>query len=659
MHIRRSDDIIVFSNRKKLNPVTIEQKVTVISQVTGAIMFGTGRFEASILIETLQTKGGNPSIPELREQIAHVLDSVNKDTVAHARVSRDMILFAKLEKPFPRSGKGSVQRRLLLDLYESEITEAYEVQIPTHNEKSLDLLSSDFHVLCQQVLTWIQGHTGRSPPSFEDDLFVLGSGLDSLLVARLSNSINEASGASALSPRAIYSNPTIQGVVKGLLAHRQCPNESLERVSRESRIDRILQEHSQGMTLSPGKPCQLKTNDISVAVIGTTGMLGSYLLDSLIRNESVTRIYCLNRRADIIQLQAKLQKSRSLTSNFDKVSFIRIDLSQKLLGLTPQRQQVVTQHTDVIIHNAWLVNFNLALESFAKDYLYGLRQVIELSTMARKRVSIVFVSSISTIQAWRTPTNKEPSAEQNAFVPEIEHPWSSSLPMGYAESKHVGERLLAQASRTLNLFVSICRVGQIAGPVDQDDSAGEWPQQEWIPSMIKTSSTIKAFPSDLGTQDRVDRIPVDRVSTILAEIATNVPVDASHGLVQYFHVTNPCCCSWADLLPVVITETVGSGVHSKVCFAEWVDKLKVRMNVERTSRASSVDEWDDIPAAKLLDFFDNEVNAASAYSIEHVPRPGTQNARASSETLRAMPTISKEWMACWLHQWGFQRSKDL
>ena len=54
------------------------------------------------------------------------------------------------------------------------------------------------------------------------------------------------------------------------------------------------------------------------------------------------------------------------------------------------------------------------------------------------------------------------------------------MPMGYGESKYVAERLLELAAEEFGVSAAICRVGQLAGPVEK---GGMWSKQEWLPSV--------------------------------------------------------------------------------------------------------------------------------------------------------------------------------
>jgi thioester reductase-like protein len=90
--------------------------------------------------------------------------------------------------------------------------------------------------------------------------------------------------------------------------------------------------------------------------------------------------------------------------------------------------------------------------------------------------------------------------------------YEAAADMGYGKSKKISERILDNANKQSGVPVSILRVGQIAGSTTLSDPA--WPSQEWLPSMIKTSKSLKRLPANLPV---IDWIPVDKLATIIIE----------------------------------------------------------------------------------------------------------------------------------------------
>ena len=159
----------------------------------------------------------------------------------------------------------------------------------------------------------------------------------------------------------------------------------------------------------------------------------------------------------------------------------------------------------MIVHAAWTVDFNLALESFA-DHLHGIRHLVELSNTSAPKPRLVLFSSVSSVSNW-------PCSKKGAVPEGIVKDYNASLPMGYGESKYVAEQILAIAAQRADVPVSILRIEQIAGSTIPE--AGSWPVHEWVPSLIKNSKAIGLAPNDLRP---VDWIPVDLLARIIQEL---------------------------------------------------------------------------------------------------------------------------------------------
>ena len=67
----------------------------------------------------------DPSVVRARLSHRHgtrsVVEEANQKAPAFSKIYREMVLITKPEKPMPRTGKGSVMRKLALQLYQSEI----------------------------------------------------------------------------------------------------------------------------------------------------------------------------------------------------------------------------------------------------------------------------------------------------------------------------------------------------------------------------------------------------------------------------------------------------------------------------------------------------------------------------------------------------------
>jgi thioester reductase-like protein len=192
-----------------------------------------------------------------------------------------------------------------------------------------------------------------------------------------------------------------------------------------------------------------------------------------------------------------------------RVEFLQARFGDERLGLDETKYDELLENVDTIIHNAWKVNFNHRVEAFEQPHIEGVRRLVDFSLSSERNAHIHFISSISTIEGY----------SQGPSIPEIifNDP-SSVLRQGYGESKHVSERICATASAKCGVPTSIHRVGQIGGPTTEK---GMWNKQEWVPSLVASSKTIKQIPNSLGSVS-VQWVPV------VCHYAANLPFQLNY-----------------------------------------------------------------------------------------------------------------------------------
>lgn len=122
----RADNIIVFSNGEKLNPISIEEIIGDHPEVKGALVVGSNKFQPALFIEPLSHPKDEEEKKKLIDSLWPLVVKANKETVAHGQIGRQFITLANPDKPFPRAGKGTIQRAGAIKLYKDEIEELYE-----------------------------------------------------------------------------------------------------------------------------------------------------------------------------------------------------------------------------------------------------------------------------------------------------------------------------------------------------------------------------------------------------------------------------------------------------------------------------------------------------------------------------------------------------
>jgi len=322
--------------------------------------------------------------------------------------------------------------------------------------------------------------------------------------------------------------------------------------------------------------------------------------------------------------------SRGLLTDWDssRVQFARCDFAKEKLGLDDTLFARMIDEATLIIHNAWQVDFNLMLPSF-DAHIRGVRSLVDLSVQSKYRPRIFFLSSISSGLRW--------NVVHSGPVPEtIIDDFAVPDATGYAESKYVAEQLLHKAQSLSGIPVSICRIGQIAGPVLH--AQGLWNKKEWFPSMLASAKYLCVLPDSFGAVDNVDWIPIDILAQIIVELALSKK-DTRIG-TQVYHTFNPRMTAWPQLVPTVqacLAPNV-KVVSFDACLKALMDSSRGQLG-EHDSQAN--------PALKLLDFFPNLGRGIKA------PRFETDVTQGLDETMGGLQGIQGSQMEMWLGQWGF------
>ncbi|KAL8893579.1 MAG: hypothetical protein Q9192_005129 [Flavoplaca navasiana] len=638
--VGRSDDIIVFSNGEKFQPLVMEGMIADHPAVKAALVTGQGRFQTALLLEPADVSIASPGA--FIDEVWPTVQKANRRCATQGSVAKEFILVTSPEKPMLRASKGTVQRKSTLRLYERELETLYTDTSPAVNGHAFHLDLSDRAQLTATLRTLISDSLNQELVDDYQDLFQVG--LDSLQVLTLTKRINSLLRAhgKSITTATIFASANIVNLAKALWKLGHDNDHSNGRLSDSSEqykeMDELLERYTPHLNSRP------TTNTRVVLLTGSTGSLGSYLLHNLIVDSTVNKIYCLNRSPKSSQRQEGSQNRKGLSTDFQKVRFLQWDPSQHNFGLDQRTEyQPLLEEVTDILHNAWEVNFNLSLQSF-KSHLSGVQRLIEFSHTSARRAHIFFISTIGTVMDY---------GDDQSLVPEtFMENWSSADGSGYSQSKLIAERILANASKTYDVPVTICRVGQIAGPTRKE---GMWPKQEWLPSLIMSAKYLGSIPESLGPLDMVDWVPIDRVASIVGELLSSskqqyksllndahVPEDKQQGTAKadVFHIVNPRRSTWQDLLPSIIEH------HGKIQSTDYTTWLAAL----RESLDNDAGDADRSPAVKLIPFFENIES-----KMESGKRGVTLDTRcteAKSETMRDLTAVRGGWMKNWLKQWG-------
>ncbi|KAF4122906.1 Acyl-CoA synthetase (AMP-forming)/AMP-acid ligase II [Geosmithia morbida] len=634
----RNDDIIVYQTGEKVNPVDMEGIVASHPLLKGALVIGQGQFQSSLLVEPAEYPVTEAEKETLISEIWPRVEQANAIAPSHARIHQHMIMVTTPDKPLPRVAKGTVRRRPTTELYETEIRALYAstAAINGNDSKKVNGHTNG------RTNGRTNGHSGpaTAPEIVQDaietctdfkcaeikpdaDLFELG--LDSLQISEMTKLINETLKEqgifAALEPATLYANPTLAALTAAI--QNMLKGEDAGRKDGRERALELLEDFTADLPLSGRAQKSKPENALVVLLTGSTGSLGSYILDTLIKDKRVARIYCLNRGPGSAKRQKNALIERDLqTADLSKAEFLDANLAQPYFGLSRGVYRRLLGEVTNIIHNAWKLDFNHPVDSFSSN-IKSVRRFVDFSVNSTYGAQIYFISSISTAMGRTGLVPEEPSDD-------VKSPHAA----GYGQSKFVSERILDIAAKEAGVPAYFCRVGQIAGPTTK---AGIWPEKEWVPSMVRSSKFLGKIPETLGGVDLVDWVPVDLLGRAIVELATG-PDSSKEGAVAH-HAVNSKTTTWRELAPIVqkAISTKDKPVQL-VPYAEWVKT--VRDSVSTTDMTLN-------PAAKLADFFQS-----LSYEVEDPMTLDMTKTCAASKTLSNLEAVKDEWMINWVRQWG-------
>ncbi|KAI1500659.1 putative NRPS-like enzyme [Biscogniauxia marginata] len=637
----RADDIIVFLNGEKTNPVSMEQHVVAKNaDITGAVVVGAQRFQAALLIEP--DAAANPFTTAeqaaLIERVWPSVEEANQLSPAHARVDKSLIMITQADRPLIRAGKGTIQRSASLAQYTAEIERLYANADLGPDE---DRANSPFDTTDPKAVTIFVRDSVRTVtrwPSVRDTDNFFDRGMDSLQALQLTRILKRGLYRQNLALPTIYNNPSISRLTTALRAEEDGVN--------DSEIMEPLLNTYRGLVHQIPAPKLVYPNEepqVDVILTGSTGALGTFILQSLLTRKDIGHVFCLNRAKDGGRTA---QDDRFAAAGFptdgfsDRVTFLQADLAHPLLGLYEAAYEELRSRVGLIIHNAWSVNFNLGLPAF-RPQLAGLVNLFALAAASAPRTTrVIFISSVGVVGGRPASAGPAPEAVLESFDMQYSN--------GYARSKFLSEHLCDAAARHLGIPVAIARVGQVAGPVSQP---GLWNRSEWLPSLVISSLHLGCLPEHLGPQfSEIDWVPSDLLANVVVDLASqsSQKTPGNDG-AEVFNLRNPNTTTWEALVPA-IAETARLRLDRTLEIvppSTWLGRLQ-----ESIAAASEGDARDLTaaaaanPAIKLLEFYrDGLWNNGGTTQLMAVERA------LVSPTMQGMPAVGLDWTRKWVEEW--------
>ncbi|KAF7330079.1 Acetyl-CoA synthetase-like protein [Mycena kentingensis (nom. inval.)] len=623
--VGRLDHVIVMANGEKAVPGPFEDILNASAKINSAIMFGRGRNQLGVLVEPADSvrhvdAGDDEQVQRFRNEIWGVVEKANEVVPTFARVYKEMILITRPGVPMARAAKGTVINAATFTLYAEDIENLYAAIESSTNASDLAPPAAWSAVALER---WLLEHaTALASKEVVASADLFEQGFDSLnatflrqrIVGALRNA-NLVVAARDVPQNLVYRYPTIPslaGFVAGLVAGAQ-PATGTK--AAKDAIEAMIEKYS--LTSVKQQLPWTRTGTEVVLLTGSTGALGTHILESLLRNPLIKRVYVLNRpgRVPSAQRQEAAFGDRGLDVTVLKdpqLVFLEGDYTRDDLGLPEEIRTLLQSTLTIIVHNAWPVDFNKYLVTF-EPQIAGMRNLLDLAGRTCNATRFVFASSIAAAQGW--------DGAKGPFPEELQNDASVAVGMGYGESKYVCERLLAASG----LSGTSIRIGQVSG----SPSNGAWSTTNWVPVVVKSSFAIGSFPSRPAAE--LSWIPPDVVARVVIDVA--LEGDAQ---LRATNLVHPCPVAWDTIFGALASD---AGLPL-VPIDEWVQR------VEASAADATAEDLERIPAMKLAELLKDLLDGQGStpqFEMGHVTQV--------SPTLATLEQLNEKDAGMWMKYW--------
>ncbi|KAJ7607406.1 hypothetical protein FB45DRAFT_948237 [Roridomyces roridus] len=541
----RHDDQIMHSNGEKTNPGPLEAILLKDTRIKHAVMFGRGHFHAGVLMFPAEPfdPADQDKVVEFRRSIWPTIEQANRYAPTHSRMFKEMILVADPSRPVELTAKGTLRRKVVVDMYEEEIRALYEVVDKSSQAHLTAPETLDFASIIEFVRR-VVGEVMLKKPGDEEDLFQ--HGCDSLQATWIRNSLLHAFRHSKrvdmkfVPGNFIYAYPTVR-----LLA------DLFTRLAFGFKTRRFMvRKYTQAF------PTHQPTGDTpNTEVVLIT-------------------VYALNRPSKVHERQ----RASFVTNGLDgqllestKLELLEANLTLPELGLCSNKYKELQESVTTIVHNGNIFCFNgrfqYSLPSM-EPLVAGTRQLVDFALSSPHAAPPRFVF-VSTAGIFRNLDRTKVALEETVSDPQI------AVGQGYTESKWVAEQLLAEVAQKTTFFPVIVRPGQLSGAAN-----GAWNSTDWFPVLLRSSQLLGHLPDISG---HVTWFPIDHSAKAIVNMRTS---DS-----RYLHIVHPHPAPMSSVM-APLSDALALPL---VPYAEWFESLE--------AAASEESEASKNPGVRLLDFF--------------------------------------------------------
>jgi thioester reductase-like protein len=298
--------------------------------------------------------------------------------------------------------------------------------------------------------------------------------------------------------------------------------EIIDFLQARSRHDISAQIRSDAALVCQDQPArQLSHNQTpQILLTGATGFVGAFLLAELLA-QTEAQIHCIVRADNPEQGLQRLETILSdyqlwQSSHRSRLVIHCGDLNQPQLGLSPGTWEQLAQKVDAIYHNGAWVHHLLPYETLRSTNVGSTKAILELATIGCHKTIHHISSSSVFVTAGIGGKVFERQAVSAEMMPQT----------GYAQTKWVSERLMAQA-QAQGFAVNIYRLGGISG----HSQTGIFNKNDFLYRLLIGTVQLGRYPIDRPFQLRT--LPIDYTVQSIVQLAMR-PISG-----ETYHLIHP------------------------------------------------------------------------------------------------------------------------
>lgn len=593
-YVCRIDDRITLINGEKVLPVPFEAIIRGHVDVRQCAMFGVGMEFPGIAIIPHQHVSNKQ---QFISDIWPTIQKANEQFEYFSHIARDMILVLSYDSKIPETDKGTIDRISFYSKFHKEIQEMYsiiyfgtilrpyilkdqgKVKVDVKNKEQLqDYLLTVFRELARLDLESVS-------QNFFD------SGLNSIQVALVTGRIRRdlklgGDQMSLIKLNMLYNYSTIEKLACYLFDLKDMTKNLKEKKDDITKVRDLITNHSFFKAHIPKTTQALDKETVLLTCVANN--FGGEILYFLLQMPLVAKVYCVIRddgpKSGMETIQEMFtRKNYSISPAMrSKIIIVQVDYKSSRLSLSHEARIELINSLTCLIHNYWPADFNLGIDNFECP-IRVLQAIIQLCLQVRADhpVRLYFVSSIAVF-----------NEAKSAAIPEsVASDVTQILRNGYGYSIFVAENIIHNAALTTGMEARIIRFGQLIGPT----GVPSWNENEYIPSMIKSSLLLGVLPDT--SEEYTTWLPVDIAANCLLEVAgfkeqrqvAGQPLSSTFNKNIAFNILPKPVVKWKEVYSIL--DHIGFEFEL-VPKQKW---LQIVSNSDPNTHKN--------PAIKLLDFF--------------------------------------------------------